>query len=209
MIVNGKYRLNPISIDDLEFARTLRNTPCINKYLSNTDNRSREQQLNWYLNEYVPTTNQQRFVVMRKQEKIGFVSLSDINLRKEERSAYAGIFMSQKIWGSHAADMSLALLAEYVFRGLCLETVVARIIKENKSAINLARRMGCIDITAQEFAKYSALPIAGSFMYFKYLRTNWKEDASIKINANHVLSNLAAFPKPVPDSSQMIPSSSA
>ena len=209
MIINGKYKLEPISLGDLEFARVLRNSSFVNKYLSNTDYKSEERQLRWYLDKYVPANEQQRFIVMRKQEKIGFVSLIDIRLENRKPSAYAGIFISQEHWGSRASDAALQLLREYVFRGLCLETVVAHIIKENKSAMNLAKRIGCVEISAEEFAEYCSLPIDGSHAYFKYLRSSWKEDPSIKINANHALSNLATFPKPVPDASQTQPNPSA
>jgi RimJ/RimL family protein N-acetyltransferase len=138
---NYGITLTKLEEDSLELLRTWRNTPQISGNMEFRGYISQENQKLWFKN--LCTETNYYFIINYQDRKIGLIHLNKFN--DENVSAHAGLFIAEKEFTGTGISLGASLLIlTYAFDELKLETIYAKIKRDNLSAIKYNNGLGFI-----------------------------------------------------------------
>lgn len=129
--------LKPLCKSTLEQLRLWRNDEQTNQYMEFRNKISFEAQQQWFLS----IQNSHYFIIYSGSDPIGLIDLKKIDLNK--KTAESGLLIGNKNFvGTGIALGASILLLDFAFEKLGLETVTAKINKENNQAEKYNQLLG-------------------------------------------------------------------
>lgn len=139
-IVGSKVQLRQIESADLELLRRWRNES--RSYFFDSSIISKSQQEKWFKNIYLKNDDDIIFTIETlKGNPVGFVSLYHINPAKKE-AEYGRLIIANRYKGKGYAWDATLTLVRHAFTKLNLKQIRLEVIKDNKRAIGLYRKVG-------------------------------------------------------------------
>jgi RimJ/RimL family protein N-acetyltransferase len=138
---NQCITLTRLDEDSLELLRTWRNTPQISDNMEFRGYISQENQEQWFKN--LCTETNYYFIINYQGRKIGLIHLN--KFEDENASAHAGLFIAEKEFTGTGISLGASLLIlTYAFDELKLETIYAKIKRDNLSALKYNSGLGFV-----------------------------------------------------------------
>jgi RimJ/RimL family protein N-acetyltransferase len=132
-------QLQLISPADLEMIRGWRNEPHVVEHMEYQESITPEQQLEWYTN--LAKQNNLYFKIVVSETPIGIIHLKDLNWK--DKTAEAGIFIGRKDFiGTITPMISILVLMKTAFRCLSIQTLYAKISRQNGNALSFNLQLG-------------------------------------------------------------------
>lgn len=139
MIEKFGISLEPLSLETAMLVREWRNSPKVNRFMDFKAEITEIQQQKWF--EAAITSNNIFFIIQKGSIPIGMIHLDRFDMDK--KSAYSGLFIgNEEFEGTGIAFRASVSLLEYAFEELKLESVFAKVHKDNAVAINYNKNLG-------------------------------------------------------------------
>lgn len=138
MLQAGEIKLIPMGLKDAEFIVNLRNKKEVFNY-SFSNIPLYDFGHNRWLNE-INTTNNIFFIIERKEKKIGYINITNIDYLNE-KGEYA-IALDPQETGQGIAYKASQLLFNYVFTNLKISKIYLLVFSENERAKKLYEKLG-------------------------------------------------------------------
>jgi RimJ/RimL family protein N-acetyltransferase len=152
-VING-VSLVLLDSDSIEQLRVWRNDDSILRFMDYKETISAEQQKRWF--EKIQNTRNQYFMVHFNGEPIGMTHLDRFD--DDNKAAYAGLFIGDKSFvGTGVALSASVLILDKAFFELNLETISAKVNKDNFEAINYNKAIGFTEdgLESEDFLRLS------------------------------------------------------
>jgi UDP-4-amino-4,6-dideoxy-N-acetyl-beta-L-altrosamine N-acetyltransferase len=139
MIEKFGIYLEPLTLEMAMLVRKWRNSPKVNHFMDFKEQITKEQQEKWFATTLI--SENVYFIIHKESTPIGLIHLD--RLDTTQKSAFAGLFIgSEGFEGTGIAFKASIALLEYAFETLKLETVYAKVHKDNKVAIDYNINLG-------------------------------------------------------------------
>lgn len=132
-------RIRTLEKDDLEFLHKLNNDPNVMDYWFEEPYLSMEKLKEAYEKDQEDTQNRE-FILMNKEEKLGFVGLYGIAQR--HRNAEFAIMIDPTHQGNGYASTATQLAMRYAFSKLNMHKLYLYVDKANEKAIHIYKKVG-------------------------------------------------------------------
>lgn len=162
--------LREVQYTDIERIRSWRNDPLINNMMFDQTYISVEQQKDWF--SYVSSsTYQQHFLIEYKSQAIGIINIKSLDKKMslgEAKIIEPGLYIAEPRYRGNVLAFcpSLAVL-DYCFEELACEQIVARVLRNNESAIKYNKALG-YSFSAEEQKQAVEADDAFVSMYLNY-----------------------------------------
>jgi UDP-4-amino-4,6-dideoxy-N-acetyl-beta-L-altrosamine N-acetyltransferase len=132
-------QLQLISPSDLEMIREWRNQPHVVEHMEYQESITPKQQMDWYTN--LGKQNNLYFKIQVSEVPIGIIHLKELNWK--DKTAEAGIFIGRKDFiGTITPMISILVLMKTAFRCLSIQTLYAKISRQNGNALSFNLQLG-------------------------------------------------------------------
>ena len=166
--------LTKLDEGNLELLRNWRNTPQISNNMEFTGYITSEDQKVWFKN--LCSETNYYFIIHYQNRKIGLIHLNKFD--HDKSSAHAGLFIAENEFTGTGISLGASLLImTYAFDELKLDTVYAKIKRDNLSAVKYNSELGFI------FEKH----LNESFSLYKTTKHDFLEKKSILIKLAQVI----------------------
>lgn len=144
--------LKPITKQDIEFLRQLRNKPANRKKFFCRQYIDKRKQKKWY-QQYLKLKNDLMFGIYNlNQKRIGCLGLSNIDLEKK-KAEIGRLIIKDKYRRKGYAKEAILLVKKYAFEELKLKQLFLRLFEKNKPALNLYKKLGFREVKNKERGK--------------------------------------------------------
>lgn len=131
--------LEPLTLETAMLVREWRNSPKVSHFMDFKAKISKDQQKLWF--ESTVLSKNDYFAIIKDLIPIGLIHLDRFDTKN--KSAYAGLFIgNEEFEGTGIAFKASLALLEYAFEELKLETIFAKVHKENIVAIAYNKNLG-------------------------------------------------------------------
>ena len=140
MIIFGNgIELHRLEEKHIEMLRNWRNAPDIVQHMEYREHITTEMQKKWFRKINTPLNFY--FIIYHKEQAIGMIHLSDIDV--EKKCGIVGLFISDQNYLSSLFPVAAsALLLDFTFTVLHLEKVEAKVKSDNIRALNYNKMLG-------------------------------------------------------------------
>ncbi len=167
-------RLREVQYCDLERIRHWRNDPDIKCMMLSQDTITAEQQIAWF-RKITDDLKQQHFVIEYKSQAIGVINIKSLDNKSLNESLLIepGLYIAELRYRNNALAFcpSMAIL-DYCFEGLACQKIMARVLRNNHSAIKYNLAMGYSlpeddinDLKQTENVQYLTMTLSASDYY--------------------------------------------
>lgn len=128
---------------DIEMLRLWRNDRKISQHMFYQEHITSAMQEAWFTS---LSADDYYFIIAYNEHALGLIHLS--RDESEQESAYAGLFIYEdSYWGTQVPVLASLALLRFAFENLGLNTVKAKIRKENKLAWKYNRQLGFVKVS--------------------------------------------------------------
>jgi len=135
-----EVEIRPLKYDDAKTSVKWRNDPLIWEKTINSPDRliTLKEEQDWMAKVLKDSTSK-RFAILADFEYVGNVQLTNII----DNESYFGIFIGEtSFWGKGIASKATILIIIYAFNKLNISSIKLRVIKSNKSAFAVYKKLG-------------------------------------------------------------------
>lgn len=142
MLENDKVILRPITEKDTNNILKWRNSKQVKKYFLMQEDLTKEQHEYWLKN-IVNTGKAIQFIIVDKESMNDVGTIYVRNIDKTDKNGEYGIYIGDtSCRGKGLGYFSSLLICDYCFKELKLHKLYLRVLKDNKRAISLYKKIG-------------------------------------------------------------------
>tara|TARA_B110000503_G_scaffold134370_1_gene213245 strand:+ start:1553 stop:2074 length:522 start_codon:yes stop_codon:yes gene_type:complete len=131
--------LKPLTLETAMLVREWRNSQKVNRFMDFKAQITQEQQIKWF--EAAEISKNIYFIIQKDLTPIGLIHLDRFDV--DRKSAYAGLFIGKEEFeGTGITFKASVALLEFAFKELELQTVFAKVHKDNTVAIDYNKNLG-------------------------------------------------------------------
>ena len=162
--------LRDVQYNDIEQIRNWRNDPLINSMMFDQNYISIEKQKEWF-SDVSSSTFQQHFLIEYKSQAIGIINIKSLDKSlslAQTKLIEPGLYIAEpKYRGNVLAFCPSLAVLDYCFEELACEQIVARVLRNNESAIKYNKALG-YSFSAEEEKLVVEVDDAFVSMYLNY-----------------------------------------